>query len=132
MSQMELESCKNVLEGEGKAEINMNGKEYVVTPELMTIERVTKKESGASSWFCADYIVYEFIPNVIEPSFGIGRILYSLIEHSYWPRPEDKQRGVLSLPALIAPTKCLLVPLSNHESFAPIVRDLCISHPILI
>jgi len=49
MSQMELESCKNVLEGEGKAEINMNGKEYVVTPELMTIERVTKKESGASS-----------------------------------------------------------------------------------
>jgi hypothetical protein len=48
MSQMELESCKNVLEGEGKAEINMNGKEYVITPELMTIERVTKKESGAS------------------------------------------------------------------------------------
>lgn len=49
MSQLELESCKTVLEGEGKAEINMNGKEYVVTPELMTIERVTKKESGTSS-----------------------------------------------------------------------------------
>jgi len=41
-------------------------------------------------------IVYEFTPNVIEPSFGIGRILYSLIEHCYWPRPEDKQRGVCS------------------------------------
>jgi glycyl-tRNA synthetase len=40
--------------------------------------------------------VYEYTPNVIEPSFGIGRILYSLIEHVYWPRPEDKQRGVLS------------------------------------
>ena len=41
--------------------------------------------------------VYEYTPNVIEPSFGIGRILYALIEHVYWPRPEDKQRGVTSL-----------------------------------
>lgn len=38
--------------------------------------------------------VYEYIPNVIEPSFGIGRILYSMIEHCYWPRPEDADRGV--------------------------------------
>jgi glycyl-tRNA synthetase len=38
--------------------------------------------------------VREFIPNVIEPSFGIGRILYSLLEHSYWAREQDKARGV--------------------------------------
>lgn len=36
----------------------------------------------------------EFVPNVIEPSFGIGRILYSLLEHSYWSRPEDVDRRV--------------------------------------
>ena len=46
MSQMELESCKNVLEQEGKAEINMNGTEYIVTSDLMKIERVTNKESS--------------------------------------------------------------------------------------
>lgn len=40
--------------------------------------------------------VREFIPNVIEPSFGIGRILYSLLEHSYWAREQDKARGVSS------------------------------------
>jgi glycyl-tRNA synthetase len=74
-------------------------------------------------------LVYEYTPNVIEPSFGIGRILYSLIEHVYSFRPEDKQRGVLSFPAVIAPTKCLLVPLSNHPSFAPIIRDLCTPPP---
>lgn len=72
-------------------------------------------------------IVYEYTPNVIEPSFGIGRILYALIEHNYWARPDDKDRGVLSFPALIAPTKCLLVPLSNHPSFVPIIRNLCTS-----
>ena len=70
-------------------------------------------------------LVYEFTPNVIEPSFGIGRILYSLIEHCYWPRPEDKQRGVLSFPALIAPTKVLVCPLSNQPEFQPIVRQIC-------
>ena len=41
--------------------------------------------------------VREFVPNVIEPSFGIGRILYSLLEHSYWARKEDVDRGVSRL-----------------------------------
>jgi glycyl-tRNA synthetase len=39
----------------------------------------------------------EFTPNVIEPSFGIGRTLYALIEHSYWSRASDggdEARGV--------------------------------------
>lgn len=39
----------------------------------------------------------EFTPNVIEPSFGIGRILYSLIEHNFWTRASDggdEARGV--------------------------------------
>lgn len=41
----------------------------------------------------------EFTPNVIEPSFGIGRILYSLIEHNFWTRGSDggdEARGVSS------------------------------------
>lgn len=38
--------------------------------------------------------VREYTPNVIEPSFGIGRILYSLLEHSYWARENDVARGV--------------------------------------
>lgn len=40
--------------------------------------------------------VRDFTPNVIEPSFGIGRILYSLLEHSYWAREQDAARGVSS------------------------------------
>ena len=39
------------------------------------------------------YTVREFTPNVIEPSFGLGRILYILLEHSFWCR-EDIERGV--------------------------------------
>ena len=40
------------------------------------------------------YVVREFTPNVIEPSFGLGRIMYTLLEHSFWSREQDVERGV--------------------------------------
>ncbi|KAH6694016.1 glycyl-tRNA synthetase [Plectosphaerella plurivora] len=69
----------------------------------------------------------EYTPNVIEPSFGIGRILYSLIEHSYWTRASDggdEARSVLSFPPIVAPTKVLIVPLSANKSFKPFIQKL--------
>merc|ERR1712025_569884 len=69
----------------------------------------------------------EFTPNVIEPSFGIGRILYALIEHNFWTRGSegtDEARGVLSFPPPVAPTKVLIVPLSSNQSFKPHLKKL--------
>ncbi|KAI9679069.1 MAG: hypothetical protein M1829_001739 [Trizodia sp. TS-e1964] len=66
----------------------------------------------------------EYVPNVIEPSFGIGRILYSLIEHVYWTREQDEARGVLSFPPSIAPSKVLIVPLSGKEAFKSNVSSI--------
>jgi glycyl-tRNA synthetase (class II) len=48
--------------------------------------------------------VREYTPNVIEPSFGIGRILYSLLEHVFWSREQDVERGVCVLEAAIFDT----------------------------
>lgn len=84
-----------------------------VAADVLTIARRTCVENTR-----------EYVPNVIEPSFGIGRILYSLIEHSFWTRPGDEARGVLSFPPPVAPTKVLIVPLSNHPDFAPLVKRL--------
>ncbi|TFK50428.1 glycyl-tRNA synthetase [Heliocybe sulcata] len=86
---------------------------FELTPDLLTIERKTLKQS-----------VREFVPNVIEPSFGLGRILYALLEHSFWCREQDVERGVLSLPPLVAPTKVLIVPLSAKEEFDPLVAEV--------
>ena len=36
----------------------------------------------------------KFTPSVIEPSFGIGRIIYSLLEHNFAVREGDEQRTV--------------------------------------
>jgi len=90
-----------------------DGKDFKIPPELLKIERKTFKQS-----------IREFTPNVIEPSFGLGRILYTLLEHSFWSREEDVDRGVLSLPVVVAPTKVLIVPLSAREEFDPLVQEV--------
>jgi len=66
----------------------------------------------------------EYIPNVIEPSFGIGRILYSLMEHAYWTREGDAARSVMSFKPTVAPIKVLVVPLQKDARFAPVVESL--------
>lgn len=35
-----------------------------------------------------------FIPSVIEPSFGIGRILYCIFEHAYYQRESSEEKTV--------------------------------------
>lgn len=40
------------------------------------------------------FAVEEIVPSVIEPSFGIGRIMYSIFEHNFKVREGDEQRTV--------------------------------------
>lgn len=104
------------LDQNGKIEVDVEGVgsgKVELEKDLIKIEKRTRVEN-----------VREYTPNVIEPSFGIGRILYSVIEHVYWSRPEDAARGVLSFPPVIAPTKVLLVPLSTHPSFRPLTQRM--------
>ncbi|KAL9060531.1 MAG: hypothetical protein Q9206_000975 [Seirophora lacunosa] len=90
--------------GDGKVDVDK---------ELIKIEKRTRIEHTR-----------EYTPNVIEPAFGIGRILYTLLEHVYWSREGAEERGVLSFPPPIAPTKVLLVPLSGHPDFKPLISRI--------
>lgn len=112
MCQERLAELQKSLES-GSATIEAAGETFTLTPEHVTVEYKTIKES-----------VRNFIPNVIEPSFGMGRIFYALLEHSFWAREEDKERGVLSLPPLVAPFKVLIVPISSNEQLSPIAVQL--------
>jgi glycyl-tRNA synthetase len=104
------------LKDTGKIEIDVPGTESgkaVLDKDLIVIEKRTSESH-----------IREYVPNVIEPSFGIGRILYALIEHNYWTREGDEARGVISFPALVAPTKVLLCPLSSNKVFVPLLRRI--------
>lgn len=85
-----------------------------LTPEMISPAKVNTKISQET-----------FYPSVIEPSFGIGRILYALMEHSYNVRADvEDKRAYLDLPAKVAPIKVSLLPLSSNEVFVPYLLEL--------
>ncbi|KAJ9094413.1 hypothetical protein QFC21_005952 [Naganishia friedmannii] len=113
-SQEQLAQVKAELEEKKETTVKLEGgAEHTVTDDLIKIQEITVSEH-----------IREYTPNVIEPSFGIGRILYSLLEHSYWARESDVARGVLSLPPVVAPIKCLIVPLSANSDFVPLINEI--------
>ncbi|KAK3283948.1 hypothetical protein CYMTET_8376 [Cymbomonas tetramitiformis] len=94
------------LEGAGEAELAMESGTVKITPDTVKIKTVKKKISGKT-----------FTPGVIEPSFGIGRIIYCLYEHSFYTRPGSEQRTVFRFSPVAAPIKCTVFPLLQQQKF---------------
>eukprot|EP00401_Gymnodinium_catenatum_P062342 CAMPEP_0117492104 /NCGR_PEP_ID=MMETSP0784-20121206/18410_1 /TAXON_ID=39447 /ORGANISM="" /LENGTH=627 /DNA_ID=CAMNT_0005286915 /DNA_START=73 /DNA_END=1956 /DNA_ORIENTATION=- len=74
-----------------------------------------------------------FVPGVVEPSFGIDRILFATLEHAYYVRPkeasdEKQARSVLGLSPTIAPYKLTILPLDQRigreAKYADLVRTI--------
>ncbi len=74
--------------------------------------------------FCVPPVV-DVVPSVIEPSFGVGRIIYAVLEHSFMIRKGDEMRNWLAIPPSIAPISCSVLPLSGNEQFSPFVKKIC-------
>jgi glycyl-tRNA synthetase len=66
---------------------------------------------------------YTYIPHVIEPSFGLERILYVLLAHNFKIR-KNSTRSVLTLPSNMAPYDVAIFALSNKDSLTPFVSSL--------
>uniref|UniRef100_A0A8B9ET71 Glycine--tRNA ligase n=1 Tax=Anser cygnoides TaxID=8845 RepID=A0A8B9ET71_ANSCY len=93
--------------------VETEGKTFTLTKDMVTVKRFQKTLH-----------VEEIIPNVIEPSFGIGRIMYTVFEHTFRIREGDEQRTFFSFPAVVAPFKCSVLPLSQNQEFMPFVKEL--------
>jgi len=111
--QCELTKLKALFEeSESDSEVEVNG--LKLTKTMFTFKTQKKKVTGRN-----------ITPGVIEPAFGIGRIVYSVLEHSFWVREsavekdadDDKlERSVLSLKPIIAPYKCIVLPLISSDT----------------
>lgn len=66
----------------------------------------------------------KFTPNVIEPSYGLGRLVYSVLEHSFAYRENDKRRCFFNFPLKLSPYKVILLPLMNTDELVEIVNKL--------
>merc|ERR1712066_255409 len=50
--------------------------------------------------------------------------MYSIFEHCFKIRDGDEARTYFSIPAVIAPLKCSVLPLSNNTDFTPLASKL--------
>jgi len=67
----------------------------------------------------------EVRPHVIEPSYGIDRMCYAVLEQSYDEEMVDgEERRVLRLSPLVAPVQVAVFPLMNRDGLDTIAEDL--------
>ncbi|XP_078008138.1 glycine--tRNA ligase isoform X1 [Phascolarctos cinereus] len=104
---------EKLLSEKGEFTIETEGKTFQVTKDMVSVQRFQKTLH-----------VEEIVPNVIEPSFGLGRIMYTVFEHTFHVRDGDEQRTFFSFPAVVAPFKCSVLPLSQNQEFMPFVKEL--------
>ena len=97
----------------GDASLECNGKNITIGKDMVSVKKYQKT-----------FHVEEIPPSVIEPSFGVGRIMYAVFEHCFKVREGDEARTYFSIPAVIAPLKCSVLPLSNNPEFTPLVSRL--------
>lgn len=67
----------------------------------------------------------DILPCVIEPSFGIGRIMYALLEHSFRKRDGGDGNSYFALPPMVAPHKCAVLPLVTKPELQNFVEIIC-------
>ncbi|GIQ88110.1 glycyl-tRNA synthetase, partial [Kipferlia bialata] len=109
-----VDALKATLEADGHAPLAVaDGTVVDVTSEMVEFSTGTKMVHGES-----------FTPAVCEPSFGIGRILYMLLEHAFYTRDGDDKRTVFKFEPGMAPTKVVVLPISAQAQFTDILRDM--------
>ncbi|CAN1195619.1 Glycine--tRNA ligase, mitochondrial 1 [Linum perenne] len=118
MNEKEAMEMKAALETKGEIEFYVCtlSKNVVIKKNMLSISKEKKKEHQRV-----------FTPSVIEPSFGIGRIIYCLFEHSFYTRPSkagDEQQNVFRFPPLVAPIKCTVFPLVQNQQFEDVAKTI--------
>ncbi|XP_058036793.1 glycine--tRNA ligase [Ahaetulla prasina] len=108
-----ISEMETQLNEKGEFTVETEGKTFRVTKDMVSVKRFQKTLH-----------VEEIVPNVIEPSFGLGRIMYTIFEHTFRIREGDEQRTYFSFPAMVAPFKCSVLPLSQNQEFVPFVKEL--------
>ncbi len=103
------EDIKAALEKDGKFTVELD-KVYEVDEELLIFEDVEEEITGE-----------QIIPHVIEPSFGIDRIVYSVLLHSFC---ESDDKDYFKFNKSVAPVQVGVFPLVNKEGPREIAQNL--------
>ena len=102
-----------------------DGREVIIENDMVESRRVKKTING--EWFT---------PHVIEPAFGIDRIIWHILDHSFDTiEKEGESYDILRLPECVAPYDVVVLPLFNKEGMpelsTKIFERLCNSNRVV-
>jgi glycyl-tRNA synthetase len=112
MSNEDKTSFKTLIEEGKEYKFTEAEKEFTIKKSDVTEFKVTK----------VNVIEEKFVPGIIEPAFGFGRILFALLEQNFHVR--DEKRTMFLLPANISPIKCSILPLMAKDELLQFVSKL--------
>ena len=100
-----------------KISLTIDGESIDIPKDCYDIVEAKKKQSGE-----------KFVPHVIEPSYGIDRILYFLLEHNYVEgKKKEEEYTILKLNPWVAPIKVGVFPLIGDDALVRIAKEIDIT-----
>ncbi len=106
LSKANAEEVENSLKERGYCRVES----FKILPEHVKIVRKEVEETGR-----------RFVPHVVEPSFGVDRLVYVALEYAY-DRRED--RTLLKFPRELAPVQVEVCPLVTKDGLAEKAQQL--------
>ena len=107
-------STFNVNSDADEIEIVVDGERIKISKEVFDIEEVEEEIAGE-----------KIVPHVIEPSFGLDRISYAVLEHAYDKDVVDgEERRVLRLKRKVSPVEVAVLPLLSREPFESKAQEI--------
>ena len=87
-----------------------------VAVELEHVKRVQRTETISGEWY---------IPHVVEPAFGIDRIIWHILDHAYDEEGKDgEQYTTLRLSENIAPVDYCVFPLFEKDGMGKLAKSI--------
>lgn len=112
LTEEEKQVFKTDIESHGEHKATIDGQPVIIVKDMVASIQTKKVQTQEE----------KFLPSVIEPSFGFGRIIYGLYEHRF--RVRDARRTYLDIPVRVAPIKCAIQSVVNKEEFNDVIRKI--------
>jgi len=107
LEQMDAATVKKII-------VTIDGEPIDIPKDCYEIVELKEKQIGE-----------KFVPHVIEPSYGIDRILYFLLEHNYVEgKKKEEEYTILKLNPRVAPIKVGVFPLIGDDTLIKIARSI--------
>lgn len=108
-----IKSIKNSIDQTGQYSAEIDGEIFEINSEHVNFEDIEEEIKGE-----------KLIPHVIEPSFGIDRILYAVLLHSFHVAENEEDKDYFKLSNSLAPIKVGVFPLMNKDELNEIANEI--------